>query len=501
MKTMRSVLTAILITAMVLATCLTVSADGGEGEITITNPTAGEMYAAYKVFDLHYTTGGDGGTIVSYTYEKTAGEDSFFTTLEGEDSPFQLTLTATKDVYYVELKEGKTTNDIVKFLATSVEGRTPADTKKAGAGDPTVTLSVPYGYYYVTSTTGAVVSLTSTMPEVEIVDKNAMDFEKEQKTEEAGDYLDDTPLSVQVGDTVYYRLTGTVPNYDSFATYTYQIADTMSEGLTFQKDVVVKVDGNALVAGEGYTITNKGNGFTLEIDVLGEKMRIGVPIEVTYTAVVNEEAVSRVSENDVVLTYSNDPTDETSIGEIPDEERVYSAKLVIDKHETDSKETKLSGAKFVLYKEEGSVKNYYHYTPLGSDQPAKVTWSPLASGETLEAVLAEGYTGNTKITAVTTNEKGSAAFGGLEGGTYYLQEVDAPSGYKLLQEPVEVTIDGEDAKEENLTVTVQVANTPGALLPSTGGGGTTWFYVAGGALLLAGGIALAVILRRKHGKG
>ena len=114
---------------------------------------------------------------------------------------------------------------------------------------------------------------------------------------------------------------------------------------------------------------------------------------------------------------------------------------------------------------------------------------------------------------------------GLDAGTYYLEEVKAPAGYNLLKDPVKLTIDaeisegdaetnqsptigrldlitegkdgpitteGNETNKDNGTVSLEVQNNMGALLPSTGGMGTTLFYIIGAALVLAAGVLLVM---------
>ena len=93
---------------------------------------------------------------------------------------------------------------------------------------------------------------------------------------------------------------------------------------------------------------------------------------------------------------------------------------------------------------------------------------------------------------------GAASFDGLANGTYYLEETAAPAGYNILETPVTVSVNGANATAENisaLTVTQNVANNTGTLLPSTGGMGTTIFYVIGSVLVLA---AVVLLVTKKR---
>ena len=217
---------------------------------------------------------------------------------------------------------------------------------------------LPLGYYFVASSSGALCNLTTTNPEVTIHDKNDMPFEKK------ADQTD-----VEVGQTVNYTITGKVPAYTGFTSYTYKVADTMSEGLTFnQNSIKVTVGGvdKTTDCTIGKNVGENANSFTVTIPVLDKKYTIGAEIKVTYSAVVNKQAVAKISPNEARLTYSNDPITGTTYTTTPTVVNVYTSKIVIDKVEKVAEGTnakKLAGAEFVLYKE----------VPLGTKLPAPTT--------------------------------------------------------------------------------------------------------------------------------
>ena len=360
-------------------------------------------------------------------------------------------------------------------MKAAVNGKTGGITLTEDNGKATAT-DLDLGYYFVTSTSGALCNLTTTNSTVTIHDKNDMPFEKT-----------DNKVSADVGETVNYTITGKVPDTTGFETYTYEIADTMSEGLTFNRNSLAVKVGSADVTADTdkctiiYDATTTPNTFKLSINV--KNFNIGDDIVVTYDATINEKAVEKISYNEATLTYSNDPTDSAKTTTTPaQKQEVYTSKIVIDKYETGKPGTKLPGAEFVLCRNDdvqyAAVQNdiqYYRW-----DEATKtVSWV-----DDIDAA-----------TKVTTDNKGEAFFEGLADGTYYLVETKAPAGYNPLTAPVPVTVAGSSTDITKLSVTAKVENQAGTLLPSTGGVGTTVFYVLG-AVLVLGAVVLLVTKKR-----
>ena len=471
MKTAKKLASLLLVMVMVFAMATTAFAAEDKGTIIVDNPVANQTYTAYKIFDVTYDS-----TRTNYSYTiKTTSE--WYSTVkayaETEGKGLTLTGVAGDDTtFVVSTSTGFSAAAFANALKAAMSGKT--GTTLTADGTTVKATNLDLGYYFVTSTHGALCNLTTTAPTVTIHDKNDIPFNK----------VDDKE-SVDVGEIVTYTITGKVPDYTGFTTYTYLITDTMSEGLTFQKNVTVTVGGTDVTS--ACTITydkdNNANKFTVSIPV--KSYTIGAEIKVTYTAVVNENAVAKIENNAATLTYSNDPIDTSKTTTTPeDKETVYSAKVVINKYVKDSNNEKLAGAKFVLYKEvktddsDTTTKYYYKW----NDTAKKVEWT----------------TSKADATVKTTDANGAAAFDGLKDGTYYLEEVKAPAGYNLLKDPAEVVVNGASANAANpssLTVTGNIENSSGAELPETGGMGTTIFYVLGSVLILA---AVVLLVTRKR---
>ena len=467
MKHARKLTSLLLALVMVFALAVTVAADGGTGttgtgSITVDNPIEGQNYTAYKIFDVVY----DGAKKnYSYTIESTS---EWYQTVSGYTTGLTLNKVGdtTSNTYVVTTTEAFSPAAFADALKKALDADSTAfnGTSLTRNGTQATATVNELGYYFVTSTNGALCNLTTTNPHITIHDKNDMPFEKTAPE-----------TSVEVGQTVNYTIKGKVPDYTGFKTYTYLITDTMSKGLTFKKDVKVTVDGTDVTTActPTYDVEKNANKFTVSIPV--KSYPIGKEILVTYSAVVNENAVAVVSTNEAKLTYSNNPTTGETKDSQPQKKEVYSAKIVIDKFETGKQDTvKLEGAEFVLYKEE-TIENtkttkYYKW----NDTDQKVEW----------------VTTQADATTVRTDNKGAASFKGLADGTYQLVETKAPAGYNQLTGPQEVKVAGSTTDTTKLSVEAKVANSAGTLLPSTGGMGTTIFYVLGAVLVVGAGVLL-----------
>ncbi len=510
MKTLKHVFAVVLTLALLFALTAPAFADGS---ITVMEPGS-HTYTAYKIFDV--TDDGSGNLTYTATDPwKTAIQDAL---VAGEVGGLVIANdgTVTKLADFKAADFAAWAKDNVPSSATAISFSEVSGKMTTGDVDP--------GYYLVFPTDGDVASLCTVLDsEIAIQNKNDMPFDK--KAEEGSDWVDES--GVQIGDVVNFKITGKVPELDADqASYFYLVSDRLSEGLTLLNDstypVVVEIGGteitmtvvtdpNAELEGNQIRfITDNGRlcGFDLSLDVLdyGKAAATqGADIEITYSALVNSDAINQINENNATLDYG----DETTQHHKDSMTKHYTSVIVIDKYETGSPESKVPGAKFVLKNADGK---FYHLidtpaqaaveddpgTPEDESRPAQparyeVEWV----NDAANATIAE------------TDAEGGASFPGLKDGTYYLVETEAPAGYTLLTDEIEVVVDGSDSTAVGLTpaqVTlalsefVRVANTPGSLLPSTGGIGTTIFYIGGGVLVLAAIVVILLASRKKNTK-
>lgn len=461
MKTMRKLFTVLLALAMTLALAVPAFAADTTGSITITNPQGDRTYTAYKIFDVTYS-----GDHYSYTISDT---DAAFTTVKAyaDVTANGLTLTPVGKTgkYNVSTGDSFSAASFAQYLKTNA-GSLGTGTAFTQVGNTMKASGLTPGYYFVSGTSGTVCEL-ATAKDIQIRDKNeAPQIEKS---------VDDADRTVEIGQKLTYTITGKVPSTKGYTEYTYELTDTMSEGLTFNKDVKVTIGDEDVTTAAA--ITKNGNGFVASVNMMDYQGQIDKPVVITYTATVNEKAIQRNEEtNTATLKYSNDPANKNSFKESSVEVEVFSFNIVINKYAAGNESTKLEGAKFVLKNAEGK---YYN-----CDTATKaVTW----------------VVGKADTTEVTTDVNGVARFDGLQAGTYKLEETAAPAGYNQLTKDITIvldkngtaTIDGAASTPgTDHSLTAGVANSTGTMLPETGGIGTVIFVALGALAVICAGVFL-----------
>lgn len=492
MKYMKKLMTLLAVLTLALAMAVPAFAASGTasstGKITIDNAVTGTTYKAYRIFDLEsYDTDKN-----AYSYKLNSawnGFPEYSTTIDGN------TVSATdffsvNSAGYIEWNDAKKEAgaDFAKLAKDFVDAKRIACDKEETASGATVTFTdLTLGYYLVDTSLGSLCSLDTTAPSVTIQEKNS-NTTIEKKIVINGDEKVDSN-SAGIGDTVNFSITITVKDGDP---KNYVLHDKLS-GLTFNSNSLeVKVGTKTLTPNTDYTlVTNPTDGDSFDVEFKDGKLKTNDVVVVTYSATVaaNATIAGAGNTNKAKLEYNGKHSTE-------EETTTYVWKLNVHKYTLNStnNEVALSGAKFVLYRMDGDTKEYATLTNNKIDG-----WVTDKGGAT---------------TLVTSGE-GDILIEGLNVGTYYLEETEAPVGYNKLTKPIEVKITAtpdatgvsetvEYRNQNDSTYTpatnaiVKVLNKAGTQLPSTGGIGTTLFYVIGGVLMAVAAVLLVTKKRMNN---
>lgn len=464
-KTFKKLFAALLAAALVLAMAVPAFAvtNATKGSIKIDGTVSGETYTIYKLFNL------DSYDAESNTYSYTVEPawETFFSTGAGSS--------------YIDLdsnghptwKTGADAAAFAKAALTWAADKKISGTKETATGDTVTFSDLGLGYYLVDSSLGALCGLNTTIPNVTIEEKNGQPtIEKKVKSHYDGWAEKNT---AKIGDTVEFKI---VVHVEAGA-QSYKVADTMSDGLTFNSSSLkVTYKDAPATANSDYTLEPGKNGttFTLTFKDSYVADKVGEAIVVTYNATLNEKAVVTGNKNKATLGYGTNKTVES-------ETTTYTYEFDLVKVDGATKKL-LNGAEFKLYDAEngGSV--------------IKVV--PVAGGYRVANGDETGAVDTIKV-------NGKVHISGLDKTTYWLEETKAPDGYNMLTErkPVSLTNGSNNTTLTSSTWSeadhgVAVENNAGTVLPSTGGMGTTLFYVIGGGLMVAAVVLLVTKKRMEH---
>ena len=410
---------------------------------------------------------------------------------------------------------------------TEIQKYVNLDSGKFGtvsAGSP---LTVPTGYYLIRDNgpVGAgeayslyvvkIVGPTTISPKVGTTtsDKKVKDTNDSVANSTAG-WQDSADYDI--GDAVPFKLSATIAQDYANYTHGYKLTfhDKEDTGLTFNKDSVkVYVDGALITT--GYEVVTEGltDSCTFEVRFANLKeitsVHAGSVISVEYTSTLNNQAVigSIGNKNTSHVSYTNNPNDAQAgeNGKTPDDVVIvftyktivnkvtknpaYDASKDTGKTGTDSDGDKefipLKGAGFILYKKNASGEYVAVGEELKGADMTTFTWSGLDDGDYkfVETTTPAGYNTIADIEFTITA-------GHVDGDSPYLNTLsgNVTSGTATF---TAVVNDG--------SLSTDVVNNAGTVLPETGGIGTTIFYVLGGLLVLTA-VVLLVTKKRMSAK-
>lgn len=505
MKSIKRIIALLLTAVMTMTMSVTAfAADANNLTVNVLSgqDLNGQTISLYKLFDV--TTSGSGeNKNYAYTVNTATGYK------DAIKSALGTSFSGTTDVEYAEavktLGEDKSApvqkfaNDFTEYALKN--GTTVKATKTSGKITGKNTTSFVFngldkGYYLVYVTGGK--KIQSSLVTVDGETTVSLKTEAPSITKTAD------KETVSIGQVVKYTVAGSVPDTTGYAEYVYKIHDTLSNGLDFVNDakgtavtgntvnvsVALKNATDASTAPTTATLdtTKKTMALDLSAWVRANQTNKGKEFTVTYYAKVNKDAVV-TEKNSATLEYGNNPSDTTTT--TPSEAKTPTYPLAIKKFAKNGGKT-LAGAKFKLYsnKTDADAANENAIKVLGSNGNYVVDpTSPTTEFVSVDSITGQGY---------------NLHVNGLAAGTYYLVETKAPEGYNKLTDPIKVTI--TKAGDTNWTVKkndtaendkiIDVENSTGSLLPSTGGMGTIAFTVVAALLVL--GVAISFIRDRKR---
>ena len=497
-KMKKKIFSILLIAIMVLASVGTAfaqekdSEQGGQGTITIENASKGETYGVVKVF---------GASSIS-------APDKIAYHTDGE-IPEPLKAFFDKDsAGNVTKKAGVDDTELIEAVQAWAKDQTPVVSEVSDGSALTFT-NLEYGYYAITSTQGAVVTLNSTIPSVNVKDKNTTDIDVSKSVDEP---------DVSIGDTATYTVVGDTTNYIeedgvSQQVKSYTIKDTLPE---FLKDVtitsvrILDKDGTTEVADLTATYEGAFPSEGIVIPWVGEDnttnlYKNGVKIEVVYTAVVTDKATvdgTTGNINKVTLQPNKDKDGKDPFKEKKeDEEKIFTYAAALQKVDQDKKP--LAGAEFKVtglqatkledgvYRCDNDACEAGKETTLVCDSEGQLVILGLTTRNTLTATetkAPEGYNLLTETVTITPVATGSEIVKTSQ-TIYY----DADGN--VTDEETSTSYEKETYNVDLLKTAIVVVNQKGVEMPETGGMGTTILYIIGAALVLGAGAVL--VTRRK----
>lgn len=502
----------------------------------------GTNYTVYKLFDAVTDAEGEVSEDdhISYTVNPTYKDElqSIINAFNGTGHENDV-LTSNDIVNYVS-KLNQSSNPTIDAFSQAVykvisetPGNENADyfTVSRDSSTEDAVITVPYGYYLIKDETVETDMLSSNMITVNVGSQGVTVTVKEDTvptfekkivvTNDGAESLEDY-LFVSPGETVTFQLKAEVPSIlaglgitDSMETTIGEYADITNVNVKLGTDYENAID---LVKTDDYTISDvedeeaenvDGNKVIdlFDIDFISSSENLidasneenTQYIFVRYDVVLDGNGTLKLGGsgnlNEAFLEYCSDPYVDESEGiistqiTVPDTVALYSLDLNITK--VDNGTNPLQGAEFLLY--------------------SQLDEKGVPTGDSVK---------------LTAGENGLHALKGIKPGTYYLVESVSPTGYNLLDGYVKIIIDPTVEESENIfditnmnltvntsieslsssvdnissdsadtgIISMNIHNSTGPELPTTGGMGTYIIYGTGLAIMA---IAVVMILKKK----
>lgn len=521
MKTAKRLLTAALAVVFTFMCALPAMADDLVNQktytLTIDNPEAGHTYEAYQIFKGTFSTAEGKAATESYLSDIDWGT-GVITTGANYTAMIEALKNATPTLY----DNGETllagVNDATKvaMALSKLENMAQEVDKFNEIVGAHLTSTCAKATESQDKKTQVFEGLTAGYYLVKDVDNSLKDQQNQSYTKYLVKLVDTTTISVKsqamnlhkfivedgkevkannaaMGETVSYRLESATSKMDGYEKpYTYVIHDELDEGLTFNKDVVVKIgknadlDKNEVYAAENvkvkYSTVANGeysetmpevpeNGklyIRITVNNLVENSKQDMNVLVTYSATVNNKAVigTNPNTNTAYLEYSNNPNqsqnNEITTSTTP-AEHVYTYVAGFEISKVSPADKLLPGAQFMIEGTDATTITKLNVIGYSFKEDADGKYYNVNNSYT--TATQDNYVGKKYVAEYGTIEKdgpqvvgmtsdkdetvGTLRFNGLKEGTYTITEVLAPTGYKKLDKPITVKIKWTAPKLEN----------------------------------------------------
>ena len=381
--------------------------------------------------------------------------DPWYSVIAGMTDYFTLVPAGNDDTFFVLLNEGIDQNEataiaIANILEQHTDGK-DAITLTSGEANN----NVDPGYYLIVS------PITSNL----ILATTNIDITEKAFYPTITKAVADADKNSALNSKIHFSSTISIPKGSKAEMV---ITDTATEGLNIDVNSL-KLNPDILCQTD---VTSTGFKLTISADTIKNLCKDNtVNLNLSYTGVLNDKAA---------VLPRDDNTIEGNINEIKleyvnyvqtSEVDVNTTKFSFIKYDTkDLTKTPIAGATFRLLDENNNPVELYEIKP-SEEYRVKVA------------------SDTDSMTDITTAKNKAITIWGLDADTTYkLKEIKAPDGY--IADTTEIEVKPAD----NLGTRIEIGNSSGSLLPSTGGIGTSCLYFLGVGLVA---IAIALFLKNK----
>ncbi len=356
-----------------------------------------------------------------------------------------------------------------QITADGLKGDVVVNVTETQSNNTVVVSGLEYGYYLVQDTSAtegnhtavSLLMVSTADPDFEVnIKADYPVVTKKIQEDDTGEWCDIADF--EIGQDISFKYESNIPNINGYSQYYYAWHDCMDDALTLQEDsIVITIKGTLNGTEKIYTLNTleydlltdvEDESFVIEVEDIkkivdrefaaqnaNDENVYGQIVTVTYTATMNDVAALDTGrpgfENDVRLEFSNNPwvnfEDETGFTPW---DTVVCFTYTLDGVKVNNYGTELEGAAFRLYTDEDCTNEVYvkkledRYHVINEDSCYGV---PANAVEIVSAA------------------DGTFSIYGLDSGTYYLKETEAPAGYRAILDPIKLVVSANFPEDVN----------------------------------------------------